>query len=49
MQIVDFDKLMGTLNYEKKLVEISIPSAPATSESKVGTACNENDSWMQLG
>ncbi len=40
MQIVDFDKLMGTLKYEKKLVEISIPSAPATSESKVCTACN---------
>ncbi len=49
MQILDFDKLMGTLKYEKKLVEISIPSAPATSESKVGTACNRTAAWMQLG
>jgi hypothetical protein len=40
MQIMDFDEWMGMLSYEKKLVEISIPSAPATSESKVGITCN---------
>jgi hypothetical protein len=38
MQFVDFDKLIDTLKYEKKMVEICIPqSSPATNKSKVCT------------
>jgi hypothetical protein len=38
-QIVDFDKLINTLKYERKLVEICIPqSAAATNKNKVCVA-----------
>ncbi len=42
-QIMDFDKLINKLKFEKKLVEICIPqSAPASKKKKVYHAFKDN-------